>query len=160
MQTQLNHTLFDCMLFTQLAHFKSHEISLQKDRSIGEIYAATPQSWNSSPIFLRYTWYFIDTQLICDVNITYGYVFTNLKALGYYSTHPSDVEVYWKVTGVLPIWFPVCSWKVMNLLIFRHHNKYTHPVLYMPANIINTGHGRVKTWVKLLYTDLFHVCTG
>lgn len=119
-------------------------------------YAAIPQSLNSSPIFLRYTWYFIDTQLICGVNITYGYVFTNLKALGHYSTHPSDVEVYWKVTGVLPIWFPRCSWKVMNLIIFRHHNKYTHPVLYMPANITIQGMGRVEIWVKLLYTDLSH----
>lgn len=124
MQTQLNHTLFDCMLFTQLAQFKSHEISLQKDRSIGEIYAATPQSWNSSPIFLRYTWYFIDTQLICDVNITYGYVFTNLKALGYYSTHPSDVEVYYQSDS---LYAPGKWWtsQLLDTIINIHIQSYT-----------------------------------
>ena len=142
-----------------LTEYYSHSLHISKPmkspskRSIG----ATPQSLNSSPIFLRYTWYFIDTQLICDINITYDYVFTNLKVLGYYSTHPSDVEVYCKVTGVLPIWFPLCSWKVMNLITFRYHNKYTHPVLYMPANTITQGMEELKLQLNS-FTQSCFIC--
>lgn len=96
MQTQLSHTLFDCILFRQLAHFKSHQISLSPkgQGSIGENYAAIspvikqqPSIFEIHVIVHRYSTH-------CDDNITYGYVFTNLKALGHYSTHPSNVDMY------------------------------------------------------------------
>lgn len=62
--------------------------------------------------------------------------------------------VHWKVTDALPICFYLCSWKVMNFMIFRHHNKYTHPVLYMSANTITQGMVKLKHVTNKLYTDL------
>lgn len=42
----------------------------------------------------------------------------------------------------------------MNFMIFRHHNKYTHPVLYMSANTITQGKVKLKHVTNKLYTDL------
>lgn len=32
----------------------------------------------------------------------------------------------------------------MNFMIFRYHNKYTHPVLYMSVNTITQGKVKLK----------------
>lgn len=42
----------------------------------------------------------------------------------------------------------------MNFMIFRHHNKHTHPVLYMSANTITQGKVKLKHVTNKLYTDL------
>lgn len=40
-------------------------------------------------------------------------------------------------------------------MIFRYHNKYTHPVLYMSAKTITQGKVKLKQVTnKLLYIDL------
>lgn len=44
--------------------------------------------------------------------------------------------------------------KVMNFMIFRHHNKYTHPVLYMYSQYHNWGKVKLKHVTNKLYTDL------